>query len=878
MAEMKAYLRSLAARLTSPFRRRSLELEMAEEMREHLRALAEANIAAGMTQEEAQFTAARQFGGVGQIMERCREQRGLVWLEQWRKDVGFAARSLIRAPGFSVAVVGTLALGIGVATVVFDLTAWLLIFSQPYPRPEQLYAIGYKDRQSQFIPYHPGFYFYTYQEQTNVFSEYADVNPEIANLVIDGEPTADTVMNVSADCFHTLGIRPVLGRGFLPEEFRAGADQVVIITDLFWRQHFNAAPNVLGRRILVDQHPCEVVGVLATAQPFPENFAGGVYRPLVFKTDSVKIDSKSVFDTVVLVIGRLRSGITAPQARTALAAAKLPTFPQWAAAFFAEQQPALCKLSDVTDKGSYWVMLVASGLLFIIACLNGMNLMLIRLLRRGRELTIRLALGATRLRIARLLVFETVGLALAAWGLVMIMVLWFFPIIFPFITGHEETRYQSYWDWKTLGCAAGLSFTSSLVVAVIPMLRLSKKDLNSGLKMGGTAVGEIESRGTGFLRNALVILQAALAVVLLSGTGLMVRTFQKLHRVDLGFDPVGKVKVHVELPHGFELKPQAQLLYFERLQKRVGTLPGVKGVAFGNDALLTGFAGTARLQMADGTFMPTAGSYASDDYQRTAGLIVKKGRWLSGEQRRIEVVINESLAKARFGDRNPIGESIKIQVSGKQPYEVVGVIRDVRDGVRSSSGLRIYFPNWMYPPNCNTLMLRLDHDPGKEFAGLIRRTLYEFDPKLIVADVSSIDDVVDNSMAAERYAFRILRGLSGIALGLAVVGLFSVVAYTVDTRMKEFGVRLALGAKPENLHRLVLRRGLATSAVGIVAGIVCALGLTRFMQSLLFETTPFDPMVYAFVAAMLLAATVAACWLPARRAARVDISRLLNVE
>jgi putative ABC transport system permease protein len=375
-----------------------------------------------------------------------------------------------------------------------------------------------------------------------------------------------------------------------------------------------------------------------------------------------------------------------------------------------------------------------------------------------------------------------------------------------------------------------------------------------------------------------VILQAALAVVLLSGTGLMVRTFQKLHRVDLGFDPVGKVKIHVAFPHGFELKPQAQFLYFERLQKRVGTLPGVKGVAFGNDALLTGFAGTARLQMADGTFMPTAGNYASDDYQRTAGLILKRGRWLSGAHRRSEVVINEALAKARFGDRNPIGESIKVQVSGNYPFEVVGVLQDVRDTVRSSAGPHIYFPIWMYPPNCNMLVLRLDRDPGKEFAGLIRRTLYEFDPKLIVVDVNSIDDVVENSMAAERYAFRILRALSGIALGLAVVGLFSVVAYTVDTCMKEFGVRLALGAKPENLHRLVMQRGLATSAVGIVVGIFGALGLTRFMQSLLFESTPFDPLVYVFVAAMLLAATVAACWLPARRAARVDISRLLNVE
>jgi predicted permease len=855
-----------------------MEEDMAEEMRDHLRALTEANLAAGMTQEDAQFAAARQFGGLAQIMERCREQRGLVWVEQWGKDVRFAVRSLIQAWGFTVAVVATLALGIAVATVVFDYTAWILIFSQPYPKPEQLLAIGCKDKRGDFMPVRPSFYFLAYREQTNVFSEFAAVNRENANFVIDGEPTAATVINVSADCFHTLGVRPVLGRGFLPAEFRDGADQVVIISDVFWRQHFNADPNVLGRKVLIDQHPHEVIGVLAVAQDFPLYFGGDVYRPFVFKNNPVKIEPTKIFDTMVTTIGRLKPGVTPKQACAALASVKLPTIPQWAGTYFSEQQPALLDLTGLYGKGSFWLLLVASGILFAIACLNAMNLMLIRLLRRGRELAIRLALGATHSRIARLLVVETVGLTLAACGIVMISALWFFPILLAFIADNEALRYKSFWDWKTLSCAAGLSLAANLVVAVVPLLRLWKDDLNSGLKAGGPAVGEGETRSTGRFRNALVVLQAALAVILLTGTGLIMRTFQKLHRVDLGFDPVGKVKVFVRFPRGQKPKPQVYLQYFERLQKRIGTIPGVKGVAFGNDALLAGFDGTAQLRMADGTFRPAAGNAVSDDYQRIAGLGLTRGRWLSGEHRHWEVVINEALAKARFGDQNPIGQNIEIQANPKRPLEVVGVIRDVRDTARISAGLHFYIPVWVHPPNSNMLVLRLDRDPGKEFAGLIRRTLYEFDPALIVADVSSIDQVVDRSMWAERYAFRILRGLSAIALGLALVGVFSVVAYAVDIRMKEFGVRLALGARPENLHRLVMRRGLATSTTGIVLGVVCSLGLTRFMQSLLFETTPFDPLVYVFVAAMLLAATIAACWWPARRAARVDISRLLNAE
>jgi putative ABC transport system permease protein len=851
---------------------------MADEMRLHLEALTETNVAAGMTPEEARFDAEKHFGRVTQIAEQCREQRGLAWLEQFAKDAKFAFRSLARARGFTIAVVATLALGIGVATVVFDLTAWLLIFSQPYPNPAQLYVIGYRDNRSSFTPYRSGFQFQAYVDQTKVFTEFAAVKQSTTNVVREGTPTVAKALSVSADCFHTLGVQPILGRSFLPEEYREGADQVVVISDLFWRQYFGADPAVLGQSIEIDQRPYTVIGVLSAAQRFPENFSGDIYRPLVLKNDPARIDDPAkIFDGVLFVIGRLRPGVTPTQAATALTAVKLPTLPQWAAAFFSGQQPALLKLTDMSDKASYWVMLIASGLLFAIACFNTMNLMLVRLLGRDRELTIRLALGASRWRIARLLMIESLGLALAAWTVVMLLALWFFPVAIAYITRDPGVRYQSYWDWKTLGCMAGLGLVATLVVAAVPMIRLAKADLNAGLKAGGAAVGD--SRNTARVRNVLVIIQTALAVILLTGTGLMTRTFQKLHHVDLGFDPVGKVKVFVAFPRGFELKNEARLAYFQRLQERLCTIPGIKNVAFGSDALLVGgFYGTAQLQMADGTFMPISGSYASDNYQQTAGMRLKMGRWLSGEHRRNEVVINEALAKARFGDRNPVGENIKLLVSGNHPFEVVGVVRDVRETVRSSAGPHIYLPNWKFPPNSSTLVLRLDHNPSKEFAGIVRRALYDFDPRLVASDVSSIDEVLDNSVAAERYAFTILRMLSGIALGLAAIGLFSVIAYSVHTRMMEYGVRLALGANPTNLKHLVLRRGLTTVGIGVTIGLIGSMGMTHFMRSLLFETTPYDLVVHLAVAALLLAAAALACWLPARRAARVDITRLLKAE
>jgi putative ABC transport system permease protein len=869
---MKAYLRILGSKFLGLFRRQRLEASMAEEMHAHLEVLTRANIAAGMSPDEARCAAQRRFGGVVQIQEQCRYERGFVWLEQWVKDAGFAVRSLCRARGFTLAVLIVLALGAGVATVVFDLTAWILVFDQPYPHPEQLFLIGFKDKHTSNNPYQAAIQFQAYQEQTNVFSEYAVVTRDVTNVVVDGEPTVANLIGASVDCFRTLGIKPVLGRGFLPGEFRAGADNVVIITDLFWRKYFHAAPDILGRQLLVDQQPCTVVGVLAVAQDFPPTFGGDVYRPLVFQ-----FDAQNPFGTVVFIIGRLKPGVPPEQARAALSAVKLPTLPPWATAFLADQEPILMRPTDVARPETYWVMAIAAALLYSIACLNAMNLMLVRLLGRHRELSIRLSLGATRWQIARLLAIESVELALVASLIVTLAARWLFPPLFALITGSEAVNYQSFWDWRTLGCIAVLSLLASVAIVLAPVWRLMRAEINPGLKEGGAAAGE--SRGAGRLRTSLVIFQAAFAVILLAGAGLMVRSFARLHRTNLGFDPTGKVKVMISFPRGYDLKPEERLQLFERLQQRVATIPGVRAVSFGQDTLLEGgFGGTAQLLMPDGTYQPVAGTFVAADYLKTAGLALKKGRWFSSKRGEFEVVINETFAKTRFGDEDPIGKSFKLLVSGDFNNPVVGVVGDVKETVRSTPGMHFYVADWVYPLNISTLLLRLDRDPGKEFAGLIRHAIYEFDPKLIVSEVSAINEIVGNRMWAEKFAFTILKGLSIIALALAVVGLFSVIAYTVESRMNEFGVRLALGAQPADLYRLVMKRGLTAAAIGIVVGAVGALVLTRFMQSLLFETTPYDPLVYAAVALLLLAAAALACWLPARRAARVDVARLLRAE
>jgi putative ABC transport system permease protein len=290
------------------------------------------------------------------------------------------------------------------------------------------------------------------------------------------------------------------------------------------------------------------------------------------------------------------------------------------------------------------------------------------------------------------------------------------------------------------------------------------------------------------------------------------------------------------------------------------------------------FYGTAELNMKDGSFRPVAASFVSPDYLRTAGITLVRGEWYSGKRGAAEAVINETMARERFGDEDPIGQYFWIQIAPNVKYRVVGVARDVRFSAKAAPGMHYYVPDWMYPPNTHTVLLQLERNPPKEFAGLVRRAIYKFDPTAITLNVVSIRDVVGNSMAAERYTYMILRGLSAIALAMATIGLFSVLAYTVHARTREFGVRLALGAMPANVVRLVLRKGLTTVAIGIGIGVIAAMGLTRFMTTLLFETTPYDAPVYMAVVTILLVAAILACWLPARRAARVNPMTALRCE
>ncbi len=876
---MKDYWRSLSSQAGALFKRRRLEAEMAEEIRQHIEELTTANVSAGMAPEEARYAALRRFGGVAQIQDRCREEHGFVWVDQIASDFRYAVRSLRRSRGYTTTILATLFLGIGVSTVVFDMSFRDLFHTLPYPHADRILQFGNTDSRNPPQYYIPYFQYQAYSEQTDCFEKFALVERTSANVVIDSDPVATAIQEASVDCFSMFGVRVALGRSFLPEDFRKGVNDVVVISDMFWKQHFGASKDVIGRRIQIDRQACVVIGVLSPGQEFPRYITGEIFRPAEFTADP-----DSPFMPMLLVFGRLKPGATQEQALGQLQASKLPQLPQWAADYVSQQKPALSPLnslnlpaSEKTYTRTSWLIFGAAAFLYATACLNTMNLILIRLLGRRRELNIRFALGGSRWQVVRLLAIEGLVLSLGAVLLVVLAARWVFPPLFDAIFNSDSASFSDYWDWGTLACIAILGLVACLASMITPAFRLMRPGINSGLKEAGPTIGESQrARG---VRELLVVLQAAFAVILLVGTGLMVRSFEKLRHLDLGFDPVGKVIVQVSMPHRRAMKPQSELQLFDRLRQRLSSLPGVRAASYGENSLFVGFyERSVQVRTPGGKFETAAASFVTGDYQKTAGLELIEGRWLSDKHGQIETVINQSFAKAVFGSKDPVGQVFTTKVSGEQQYPVVGVIRDVRETARSPAGIRFYVPAWVFPPNINTVILRLDHDPPKEFSGLVRRAVYQVDPDLITDSVNSVNEAVGNSMWTERLAYMALKGLAFIAFGLTIIGIFSIIAYTVDSRMTEFGVRIALGARPFDLHCLVMGQGLKRTCLGLAIGALGAAGLSRFMESILFETTIYDPITFVGVSTILILAGLVACWLPARRAGKVDVVRLLKTD
>jgi putative ABC transport system permease protein len=861
-----------------------LEQEMADEVREHLDERAERYIESGMFPEEARNAAKRDFGGVDQLKERCRDQRGWVWPEQTMKDFRFAVRSLAKSPGFTLAVVATLAIGIGATTAIISIARRVVFPAIPYPEPERIVVMtdsGFPDSPSR-APF-PFFGFpYRFAVVHDVVTSFASlgaISMDEMNLVVRGDPAGASVAMVTADFFEVLGATPQIGRLFLPSEFRGENGEFAVLTWRIWNERFDADPGIVGQDIFLGGKPRRVVGVLSREFTPPPQFSyGEIYLPFAPSQASITKPFRWI-----QAVGRLKSDKTPEQAAAELALIHLPV-PSSSRAAYWECKERLVPLtsyyrSDTTRL--FWVFLGAVGCLYAIACSNAASLMLARTVARRHELGMRLAIGASRWQIIRLLLSESFAVALIGCGVGLVIATWSCSAMAPLLPWEAIAvggRPPAI-DRSMLAVALTLAVLTCGIVVIVPALRVQSARLNDILKEGVGSLGD--SRLLNRLRATLVVIQTALAVALLAGTGLMARSIMRLQKLDLGFDPTSKLTVTGSLPQGMSQEGYLQLV--ERLRVNLTALPGVQDVTFSQTSPFSSISASSQVKIVG---RPELGEIkfrlfsVSPEYFTTLGLPILMGRGLDGLKRGDPpaAIINNATAQRYFNGSSPIGRQLDLGDDGM--CEIIGITGDVRDsGLRQEVGPQIYLPFWQMPVDTDYLieLVRLKGPPTMDFERLIRRAAYKAEPRLVVR-VQRLADQDWQWIQKERYTMVVLQVLSALALALAAMGMFAVMAYTVAQRQRDFGVRMALGAARGDLQRIVLRRGLALAVFGVVAGLAVAWGLTRFLESVLFEISPHDPLTYAGVAVVLIGVAVAACWLPARRAARVDVARLLRAE
>jgi putative ABC transport system permease protein len=853
--------------------RRRAERELDDEIRAHLEMEVERNVSDGMTPEEARRAAMRSFGSVAIAKEDSRAMWGLGSLETLWQDLRYGARILLKKPGFTLIAVITLALGIGANTAIFSVVNGVLLRPLPYKEPDRLMLI----RETK-LPQFSGFAvsaanFLDWKAQNTVFERLVAIRPNAFNLTGTGDPERLRGMRVADGFCAILGARPQIGRDFLPEEHRAGRDNVVILSHGFWQRRFGGDPKILNQTISLDGRPHTVVGVMPSAFHF-WNRDNDLWAPMAFTPQQIRSRNEHALDRV---IGSLKPGVTVDQARAEMDAI---------AARLAAQYPAnagwgvmLMPLLDYTVRGikpALLVLLVAVAFVLLIACVNVANLLLARAAERRKEIGVRVALGAGRARIVRQLLTESAllsllggaaGLALAKWGVDLLLKL--APEDLPRM-GDVSL------DGRALAFTAALALLTGVIFGLVPALQSSRPNLNETLKDAGRVSTEGGRRQLG--RSALVVLEVASALALLVGAGLMIKSFWRLQNIDPGFDPKNALTVSVRLPRGKYPEDNQRIAFFQQLIEKAGTLPGVQ--AAGATSLLpltvdyvTSFRiqGRPPLQPGEGRsvnfYSVSADYFKAMDIQSLRGRLFTEGD--TKDSPRV-AIINEWMAKKIFPDEDPIGKRITFEREDKDWFEIVGIVGDVTHyDIDQGPSLQVYEPYTQQTFPAMTLVVRAEGDPANLTAA-IRSEVLKLDKEQPVSDVRTLDQIYSASIAQRRFSALLIGVFAALALALAAVGVYGVLSYAVAQRRHEIGIRMALGATRRDVLRLVIGRGMRLTLIGVAVGLGAAFALTRLMSTLLFEVSPTDPLTFSSIALLLSVVALLACWIPARRATKVD--------
>jgi predicted permease len=866
--------------LRALLRRSRAERELVEELRDHIERQTEQYIRLGMNPDEARYAARKAFGGVEQAKERSRDARGVRWLEELWQDLRYGARMLVKYPGFTALALLTLALGIGVNTAIFSVVNGVLLRPLPFRQPDRLVYVWttFPSFDSFSASYAD---FSDWQEQNRVFEGMAAATSFAQNLTTGDETEQVRRLRVSTNFFQVLGVNPILGRAFLPEEEQWGQHRVLILSHGLWQRRFGGYANVLGRQVQLDSIPYTVIGVAPSDLPFPGPPID-LWIPLAFQPgDSTPTPSDRGYRFLRPVIARLRPGVTVEQADQEIKAI---------AHRLAEQNPVANEQVSVRVVGiADWntrlvrvallMLMVAVGFVLLIACINVANLLLARAAVRDGEIAVRMAMGASRGRLLRQLLTESVLLALASAGLGLLLGYWALGAIVAFGPTKDVLRLdQVSLNDQALGFTLGLALLTSLVFGLIPALRTSKPDLLTSLKEG--ARGSFGGRRGHRIFRSLVVAEVALSMILLVGAGLLIRSFALLQAVELGFDPTDVLAMRLRL-NPAKYQNQQAAAFYQQLLSNLEAMPHVKsaGAAFPYAFPLRAGVSNWGLEI-EGRLAPSNSAVGwrqvTPNFFRVLGIPLIRGRLFTEQDHResnLAVIINQTLARRFFSDEDPVGK--RIRLGGHQSLmTIVGVVGDTKLGGLNNpdEGLVVYASHsqgWRGSSGEMWVLARTNTDP-LSLVGAMKKQIRAMDKDVPVAEITTLRQIIGDSLAERWFNMFLLGILALMALVLAAGGIYGVMAQSVTQRTREIGLRLALGAQAADVLKLVLRQGLSLVLIGMGFGLAGAFALTRVMSDMLFEVKVRDPLTFAIVTLVLTVIALLACYLPARRATRVD--------
>ncbi len=868
----------LGNRIRTLMRRGAVERDLATELQYHFDRQVLENLSRNMPPEEAHRAAAGALDGLTIVQEECRDMRRANHIENLFRDLRYAIRAMSRNPGFTAVIVLTLTLAIGANSAIFSVIDGVLIAPLPYPEPNRLVRLFFSSAAFPRFSLNP-WDFHDFRERARSFDGLAAFFHSDVQLSGVGDPERIPAVRVTAGYFGVLGIKPARGRDFTRVDENASNSQNVILSDRLWRRRFAADPDILGKTILLDSAPYTVVGVMPPGTQHP----GNTYRPLAHG-DTVEAWMPFPFEGnpdqrgshYLDAIGRLKKGVTEQQSQDEISRITAQVLSEhknrgWHTLVVPLYQEIVGKSQKLL-----LILLGAVAAVLLIACVNAANLLLARSTARRQEIAVRAALGAGRARLLRQMLTESLLISVAGAIGGSLVAIFGTKALVALLPADFPRAHAIHLDATVFAFTLVIALASGLLFGFAPALQASRTSPVQALREGGR--GTTGGRGMVRLRSLLVIAEIGMASALLIGAGLMLRSFVNLMRADPGFQPEHVLTAKVALPRAQYKKGQDIGVFFDRLADNLAAIPGVVAAGAATDIPWTGYDENSGFGIEGRPDNPNDGPHAryhsaTPGYFRAMGIPLIAGRFASASDTATApevVIINQAMAHRYWPNQPAVGK--RITFAGPPHWlTVIGIVGDVKDAPNSPAAEPAFW--WpeaqMQADSSMSLAVRSSAAPGP-LLDSVRREVRALDPSLAISGVQTMDQVATDSLSTPRFSLALIGLFACLALALAAIGMYGVIAYSVSQRMHEFGLRMALGANPWDVQRGVLADGIRLAAAGVALGVGCALLLASVVRSLLFEVGASDPATFIAVAVLAIAVATLACYVPARRATLGD--------